>query len=182
MKTADFNHDLSFSREHSDDDEDVLARLLPEFIAVRTLDWQDRRGADYFCTRCTPDGEAAGVAVDVKRRRAGARRYWKSSTPEVPIELGASGWLFKPRSLAGLIVFAFDESDSDFDYAVAADELRRVATEKESEWRERFPVKRQRNQRDGRYYDSGDVLFIPVDELEAAGVKVHKIRKEISYG
>lgn len=175
MKMNDFSCDLAFSNSHSGDDEDVLARLFPSLISCRCQLELDKRGADYFCTNASTN---TIVLVDVKRRRAGARRYWQSSAPEVPIELADNGWLFKPRSVADFIVFIFDHDDSKYDYAVDADDLRRAATENRENWLGRFGAKRQRNQRDGRAYDSGDVLFIPVSELEVAGVSVIKIPKE----
>lgn len=176
MNVNDFSHDLDFSYEHIDDDEAIMAKLYPGFIAVKAQLELDRRGVDYFLFRCLPDGTANIALVDIKRRRAGARRYWRYGEPEVVIELGDDGWLFKVDSLTVTVVYAFDAEDSAIDYAVSYSDLRSVALEHKSDWESRFGIKRQRNSFSGSCYTS-TAIFVPVSELEVAGVFVHKIPK-----
>ena len=136
--TSDFLQSLALA----DLDRALLAQHFagPIERVVQADRVDDRNGTDFWVYRLG----TRRVGVDMKVRRQGARKYWRSpDDPEVPIELwskaeyGVAGALYRAGPVADFIAYRFDDCPERL-YVLSGEALRRVAVLHREEWLTRF--------------------------------------------
>lgn len=183
-KTYNFNVDFDWAESYVAEDVALLQQIMPPLTHIQKADARlDKLGADYACVvlnfdeQRDPHAEAV-YFVDIKRRRRGASQYWQRRAgqivPEIAVELGTGGGLFKTPVVTDGLIYAFDPADCPFAIAVEFDELRRAALANRKIWRSQYRTFRQHNERGNSHYTS-EVTYIPLPTIEAAGVRTAKI-------
>ena len=121
-----FTEKLAFSRGvRQDTDIETIMALIPGCVGVIKTDIeQDKKGTDYIATL----RQGAQILIDAKARAKGASQWWKKDGPELALETwsvmpegkyGKSfeqtklGWTLDESKETDLILFTFDEGDTD---------------------------------------------------------------------
>lgn len=170
---TNFRADLNWSKQpHFVQQETTLLERIFNGADVHPASLEvDVKGGDYVISA----GERT-LYVDVKRRRAGASRFWRGGEPELPVELPASasvGDLFKQGTITTYRLYLFDASDYSDALLIRFSELRQAARKYLPAWVKIFKVAQQTSENNGRVYQSA-VAFVPLHALIRAGVRIWK--------
>lgn len=171
MKDYSFRDQLSWSEDRSGaDDMETIRTLLVGCQNVRTATRSEQSyGIDYVATLAG----GAPVFIDTKARAEGARRWWRTSQPELALELwsvvpsasapnGKIGWTLSQRSRTDMVLFTFDPGDTDLCYLVGFQPLRLAFERFKAEWTVAYGKggRGERQSSDGGRWES-EALFVP---------------------
>lgn len=133
----------------------------------------DKRGVDYVATL----SGGATVNVDLKRRHAGASKYWHSAEPELALETwsivpengerGLVGWTLDESKLTDVTIHLFDPKDWPDPVILPFQHLRMAFHRRRKEWEQRYGLRYQESQgQHGKW--RGQCVFVPLSEVMAA--------------
>ena len=168
----DFWDSLQRSFRHSEQDIDIIKRILPDVLTVEQADADtDKRGIDYIAVLVG----GARIGIDVKRRELGAAKHWKNGVPECALELWSSirtdgsskaGWTLNTSTDVDFILFLFDDVPS-ISLLVPFQILRKAYLANLDRWRRDYPPIDQVSKRDVCQWRSM-VQFVPINEVMQA--------------
>lgn len=180
--TYDFNERLNFSvGARNGTDSETIMSLLDGCSSVRKNDVPGNdKGVDYIATL----RGGAEVNIDVKTREAGCSKYWNRATKEpelaiekwsvmpggeyeTPHERSSAGWTIDESKVTDMILYTFDERDSQIAFLLPFQSLRIASRRMISHWMKRFKVDVQKSRRNGRMWQS-QAVFVPASEVIAA--------------
>ena len=128
----DFAERLEFSQgRRGERDAEILKKAIRDCVNVRKTDTEtDKRGIDYIATL----NGGAEIGIDVKARDNGVSKYWKNGKEDLVLEVwsvypdeqneGKLGWTLSDRTNVDLILYTFDEADSQNYYLLPYQLLR----------------------------------------------------------
>lgn len=173
--TWSFEERLAFSNgERGKRDAEILRNAIPNCVDVRkTDDETDRKGIDYIATL---SGEAE-IGIDVKARGKGYSRYWRNGHEDLMLEVwsvypdenneGKIGWTLSDKTNVDMILFTFDEEDSE-NYYLLPYQLLRMAFQKHGrEWVKRYGLQEATSstkKQPNKIWRS-QAVFVPVNEV-----------------
>lgn len=170
MQAYSFTDKLMESFEKQDDDKDLLRQFFVFCNNVKKTEQDDDlKGIDYIVEL----RKGCQIAIDVKRRTKGCRKYWKNGVPEASLEIWSDkekrtpGWLFDKRKETDVIVFAFDTDDYNKPFFFSYPILRNAVSRNYDSWRKAYGEKKQYNMEDGRTW-VGSCVIVPMPVLIAA--------------
>ena len=168
MAQYTFDGRLAYTRgvREATDIETIKAMLPGCRNVVKTEIAQDKTGIDYVATL----RHGGQVCIDAKTRVAGASRWWKKE-PELALEtwsvmpdgkystpygISKIGWTLSERTEVDLILYTFDQKDSDVAYLLSFQMLRTAFVHNRKEWAARYKVGKQ----DSFRWES-EAIFVP---------------------
>ena len=157
----------------------VMHMAFPGITNVRiATKEQDISGYDYALTHPRIPQE---LFIDVKRARAGRKRYWKNDIPDVTIELvnnglkGTIGWSLDTSKMTDAYLFLWDD-DLDSYAVMEAKALWRAVKKHKGHWCEEYFMDLIPT---GARGVLGTVVFLPVDVLRDAVANEQKLAKNV---
>ncbi len=178
----DFGEMLDFSRGvREQTDVATLLNMIPGAVEVKKTDEdKDRKGIDYIVTL----RGGAEINIDGKARQPGTSQWWRNGPElalekwsvlpggkyQIPKERAKTGWTLNEASDSDMILFTFDESDTDECYLVGFQHLRKAFRVHITDWYAQYKVDTQ----DSKAWQS-ECVFVPAEE-------VLKAIKTVSYG
>lgn len=164
-----FNERLQFSRGVRErcDIETIKSVLHGCVDCVKTDEKTDRKGIDYIATL----RKGTRVSIDAKARDKGCSKWWRRREPDLALEIwsvkpsdscrdGKAGWTLSERSDVDMILFTFDEFDTEICFLIGFQNLRMAFRDNHNEWCERYDVRSQETRENGRRWES-ECVFVP---------------------
>lgn len=161
-----FESNLLWSKNGTDHEREIegIRHYFPE-AAIQILNTNGNDGgADYLAN--LPGGRV--IRIDAKRRREGCSSYWTDGE-ELALETWSDiehhkvGWTLDVTKATEYVLFTFSPKDSQRQFLLAFQQLRRVFTENQGEWAQQYRV---REQSSGRWHS--ECVFIPARVVRAA--------------
>lgn len=164
----DFEQKLSFSLGKKEQiDIEMLKKSIYGCTQVIKTDAEtDKTGIDYIATL----RRGATINIDAKARAKGASKYWKHGEPELALETwnvvpmenldGVVGWTLNEASNADMILYTFDQSDTNKFYLLPFQHLRMSFVTNYNDWKQKYKLFRENSKRGNNYWKS-EAIFVP---------------------
>jgi hypothetical protein len=162
-----FDEMLQFSKgKRCDTDIETIKCLLHGCTHAEAYECSGNDGGVDYVAKLRAGAE---VLIDAKTRAAGCSRYWRHGEPELAIEKwsvmpcerlpnGQAGWTLDESKVTDMILYTFDQSDTDTAFLLPFQSLRIATAKMIRTWMKLYKVDVQTSHRNGRQWQSQAVL------------------------
>lgn len=178
MTAHNFNNKLQCSKGVlSESIEDTIKAMLPGCVDVDgASEDEDKNGIDYWAH--LESGHS--VAIDVKTRERGCKKFWQNGLPELALEVWSNvsrktiGWTLDVSKKTEYVFYIFDQSDSNECFLIPFQLLRSAFKKNGRDWYNEFGSKIQKStDANGNTWQS-EAIFVPAPVVLSAVFDVMK--------